>query len=366
MKSNPNNHSTLFETLKKDIQRGDFRSTVSREFHELKDFMLDDERKKRLQQMGRVKGWFYVVGWLMKTMFFRLTPTRRLLVVVGLLFLFFSRARLFDGENIQIETNTGILGGLMILFVLMLELKDKLLAKEELEAGHAVQKALMPERSPKVEGWEMWLFTRSANDVGGDLVDCIKVDEERFAVMLADVAGKGLSAALLTSKLQATIRALAPDAESLPLLATKLNTIFCRDSLPNVFASLVYVELRCGSGEVKVLNAGHFPALCIYGNEIRKTEKGGAALGLTKTAQYREQKIVLQENELMVIYSDGLTEARNVAGEFYGEHRIQQLLPLLTKYSVGIIGEMIIAELDRFVGSARTHDDVSIVVLKKV
>src|SRR5512138_3275825 len=96
--------------------------------------------------------------------------------------------------------------------VLMLELKDKLLARSELEAGRTVQLALMPDRPPVVPGWDIWLYSRSANDVGGDLVDYLQIDPQRLGVMLGDVAGKGLPAALLMAKLQATLRALVSTA----------------------------------------------------------------------------------------------------------------------------------------------------------
>ena len=92
--------------------------------------------------------------------------------------------------------------------MLILELKDKLIARSELEEGQKVQRALMPIENPIVDGWDLMLFTRSANDVSGDLVDFLKINDERIAITIADVAGKGLSAALLTAKLQATVRAI--------------------------------------------------------------------------------------------------------------------------------------------------------------
>jgi len=122
-----------------------------------------------------------------------------------------------------------------------LELKDKLHAKTELEEGRSVQNALMPEENPKVDGWDIWLYTRPANDVGGDLLDFTKISENNYGISLGDVAGKGLSAALLMAKLQSTIRAIVPDYISLSEFGNKLNHIFCRDSLPKLFSSLIYI-----------------------------------------------------------------------------------------------------------------------------
>jgi serine phosphatase RsbU (regulator of sigma subunit) len=252
------------------------------------------------------------------------------------------------------------------LFIIMLELKDKLIAHEELEAGHAVQNALMPERTPPVSGWGLWLFTRSANEVGGDLVDFINISPDRVGVTLGDIAGKGLRAALLTAKLQATIRALAPDFSSLSELGRKLNFIFCRDSLPNLFASVVYLEVQPNAGSIRLVNAGHLPPLIVRGAQLERTDKGGMALGLSPQATYQEQRLELNTNDMVFVYSDGLTEARNESGAFFGEQKILDLLPQLATYSPQQIGDRLLAEIDRFVGDARTYDDITIAILKRL
>ena len=216
--------------------------------------------------------WIHKTGWLLKSMFLHLTPLRRILVLVGVLFLLISRSVSFDGGSVT--TNEGLLGGILILFVLFLELKDKLLAKHELEAGRKVQQALMPEQISEFPGWTIWLFTRPANEVGGDLVDYLRLDENKAVLTMADVAGKGLKAALLTSKLQATVRALATEINSLSDLGKKINKIFHRDSLPNLFASMLFIQIDSNSGKVDYLNAGHFPPLTIKDKDIKEFPKG--------------------------------------------------------------------------------------------
>jgi sigma-B regulation protein RsbU (phosphoserine phosphatase) len=353
------NEPKIRHVLRDDLSRGDLWSTLRRDFKELKEFMLTDERRKRLSEMSRVKQWLSIAWWLLKELILKLTPVRRLLLLLGIVLVLINANN--QGESQQYH----IVGGLILLFVLMLELKDKLVAREELEAGHAVQKALMPERTPAVPGWNLWLFTRSANEVGGDLVDFMQLSENRFGVAVGDVAGKGLRAALLTAKLQATLRALAPDFSSFADLARKLNQIFCRDSLPNIFASLFYLELHGDSGDVRALNAGHFPPLVLRGTQIEKMEKGGMALGLSTTATYAEQATTLQKNELLLIYSDGLTEARNEQGDFFGERRLLDLFSQLSHLSSEELGTRLVAEVDRFRGEARASDDLSIAILKR-
>lgn len=361
------NEPKLGKTLREDFKRGDFKRTVSRDFKELKEFFLDDQRRNRLTKMGWFKRWFFMTAWLLKSLFLKLTPARRLLLLAGVLLILISRSATFQGENVQVNSNTGIAGGLLILFVLMLELKDKLLAHQELETGRAVQRALMPDESPIVSGWSLWLFTRPANDVGGDLVDFQRMDENRFGVALGDVAGKGLGAALFMAKLQATLRALAPDFRSMSGLGAKLNQIFYRDGIANKFASLAYLEFQPDSDFVRVLNAGHFPPIAIRENgAIEEMPKGTMALGISADANYGEQQIELAKGDLLLIYSDGVTEARNTDGEFFGEQRLRDLLPALAGLSPKQTGAKLLAEVDRFVGDARANDDLSLVVLKRV
>lgn len=350
----------IFNVLREDLRRADFERVLRRDFKELKEFMLTEERQKQLKDMGRLKRWFILAWWLLKSLILKLTPLRRLLVVLGIVLLLI---------HVEVKGDTQhyyFLGGLVLLFVLMLELKDKLIAQRELEAGRAVQNALMPERSPRVLGWNIWLFTRSANEVGGDLVDFVQMSESRFGVAVGDVAGKGLRAALLSAKLQASLRALAPDATSLGELAAKLNHIFCRDSLPNLFASIFYLEVQPDSGAVRSLNAGHIPPLLLRGTEVEKLEKGGVALGILPSATFVEQRVELQTGNVLLVYSDGLTEARNEEGMFFGEQHLLDLVSRLTDLPAEQIGDRIVAEIDRFVGEARANDDLSIAIVRRL
>ncbi|HEX9971466.1 MAG TPA: PP2C family protein-serine/threonine phosphatase, partial [bacterium] len=217
-----------------------------------------------------------------------------------------------------------------------------------------------------LEGWDIWLYTQPANDVGGDLVDYLYLDQSRLQIALADVAGKGLGAALLMAKLQATLRALAPNFKSLGELGAQVNEILCRDGLPNRFASLVYLEIMADSNKVRLLNAGHMPPILIRDRKIVELPKGKSALGLHKKSKYNEQKIILKPNDVLVIYSDGITEARNEQGAFFNEQRLLNLLVKLSSLTVAELGKRIIAEVERFIGEARRHDDVSLVILRKI
>ncbi|MBK7978655.1 MAG: serine/threonine-protein phosphatase [Ignavibacteriae bacterium] len=360
-----NNERKLYETLRNDISEGGFSTNISKDFGELKEFFLTDGRKTQLAGMGKIKRFFYMFWWILKELLLKLNPTRRLLLVIGFFFLVSAGRFGLNGNNLNFSYDTSVLGGLVILFILMLELKDKLLAKDELNAGKSVQVALMSDKNPKANGWQIWLFTEPANEVGGDLVDFVKTGENKFGITLADVSGKGLAAALLMSKLQTIIRAFAPDAADLAEFGEKINKVFHKDILPNSFASMVYCSIEENINKLEIFNAGHLPPVILKKDEIEILPKGNVALGLSSSAKFTTQNIILETGNCLVIFSDGVTEAKDSNGTFYGTERIYQLLKISSHMSPQQIGERLLNSVRAFIGKEKKHDDLSIVILKK-
>ena len=352
------------KTLRNDFRQVDFIGEIKKEFRELKNFYIDEHKKERLQNMNTISGFIHILFWLVKSMFFHLTPLRRILTVVGFVFLMLGRFSFnSDGNSIVFDNNT--LGGIIILFVLMLELKDKLLAKDELEGGRKVQKALLPEENPEIPGWKVWMFSRPANEVCGDLVDYLNINENKTCLSMADVAGKGLSAALMMSKLQSTIRAIAEDYKSLSGFASKVNSIFNRDSLPSLFASMLYMHIEPSSGNIKYVNAGHLPPLLLQRGEVIEMVKGDAAIGLMKDTKFTEHNIEIGKEEVFIIYSDGVTEAGNDVGQFFGKESLINTIKKFGDRSVDKLGEAILKQVEIFTGDAPRSDDISLIILRK-
>jgi len=351
------------ETLKSDFRQSGFRKSVSKDYRETLEFFLDDEQKEKLLRMNVFKKFFLIPFWLFRAMYLHMTPARRVILLIGVILIVFTGGS--SGSNDVTINNGNLIGALLILFILLLELKDKIMARDELEAGRAVQSALMPEECPSFPGWDIWIHTIPANDVGGDLVDYIPVGEDRLGLALGDVAGKGLGAALFMARLQATLRALGPERATVAGLGRRLNDIFERDGVPNRFASLVYLEIMRDTGAVTFLNAGHMPPLRLRGSDIEEMERGGPALGIVSGAEYREQSVMLENGDVLCVYSDGLTEARNEQGEFFGEERFRRLLGRLENMDAEHMGKHITERIQRFMGDARQHDDLSLLVVKR-
>lgn len=352
------------QTIRDDLKTINLKKEIQSEYKSLSNFYLNSENKAKLESMSFLQRWIHKTKWLIKSMFLHLTPLRRILVLVGVFFLIISRSEFTFGNN-YLTVDFSSLGGVLILFVLALELKDKLLAKSELEAGRKVQKELMPEQDIEIAGWQIWLFTRPANEVGGDLIDYLRLDESKSILTIADIAGKGLKAALLTSKLQATIRALATEIDSLSDLGKMINKIFHRDSTPSLFASMLLIKIDSDSGNVKYVNAGHFSPLIVKDKDIAEFPKGDAALGIIPNSNYAEQTMVLENNDLFIAYSDGVFESQNEQGEFFGMQRFFQLIKNSSANSPQQMGKYIIKQLELFIGDYPATDDISLIIMKR-
>ena len=345
----------------KTIRESDFQKTLKSEYHELQEFYFEKQQRDHLLSVSIIKRFFLIIWWLLKSLFMRLTPVRKVLLILGLILLF--SVSITGVGNVQVNNNS-IIGASLLLFILLLELKDKLLARSELSEGRAVQNALLPQDIPQINGWDVWFYSMPANDVGGDLVDYIKISNQRFAFILSDISGKGLGAALLMAKLQSIFRALAPDYNSPTLFVSKINSVFYRDSLKKSFASLVYLEVQPGSDTIRFVNAGHLPPFHLSGRSIKELSKGERALGLSEKVDYKEHILTLAKGDLLFIYSDGLTEAINKDDEFF-ENRLKEILPVLPQLSAEKGGKWVVDVVEKYIGAAKVHDDLSLLILKK-
>ncbi len=346
----------LVKGVSNHLAQSTFSREMKRDFHESIEYYLDKQQKAKLATLGKAKQSIFLTLWLFKILFLRLSLVRRTLFVFGVVFVFMGKGY-YRGSPV-------FLGGLILVWLLLIELKDKLFAKEELAEGHAVQAALMPSSTPDVPGWSVWLYTAPANDVGGDLVDHICLGEGRHGIALGDVAGKGLSAALYMAKLQSTLRAVVTDMADLKELGEKVNRIFCRDTQANRFASMIYVELDESSSEIAWLNAGHLPPLVMRNGQLQEMDNGGAALGLSKEMTYQAQSLTLRKGEWAIFYSDGVTESCNEVGDFLGDERFKSLLREIPPGSSPQLGAHILDHLAKFIGQARLNDDISLAIIQ--
>ena len=353
--------SGIWETVKTDFKESEITREVKYDLTETLDFYLSEEQKTEMKKMGWFKKIFFIPAWLLRIMFFKLTRIRRLLLAVAIILLFVNA----NNNNSGISFNNSFLSILILLFILILELKDKLIAVDELSAGRAVQTAFMPPENPKIPGWSIWLYSRPANSVGGDMVDLIPVDGTNFGIALGDVSGKELAAALYMVKLQSTLRALASDYSSLSDLGAKINKIFHRDSESNRFATMIYIALKKDKADLKILNAGHIPPIILSNNKFTEMGKGSPGIGIKSNSKYKQDNLELKKGDYLIIYSDGVSEATNQEGEFYGSGRFKDTILKNNNLSPQKMGNNLISAVNDFVGNNKFYDDLSVVILRK-
>jgi len=346
-----------------DVKRGKLGQAYRRDLRDIYRFYLTDEQRERLAHMGPFKRFFWIAGWLSVNLLRRLSPSRRVLLVLAA-FLFVFRVNV-DRADLHLDIDTSRLAFFPVLMVLMLELKDKLLARDEIEVARQVQLSLLPKSQPSIDGWDVWSATTPANDVGGDLIDYLEGGGGRTGIALGDVAGKGMGAALLCAKLQATLRALAPVATNLETLGASLNGVLERSGLDNRYATLFYAEIAAGSSELRYLNAGHNPALLVRGETIEPLAASSLPLGMLPGMAYTQGVATLGRGDALVLYSDGITEATNASGEEYGLSRLTSAVRASVSMSAEAAARHIVESAGRFVDGEKPHDDQSILVLRR-
>lgn len=349
-----------------DVRARELPGSVRQDLRAIYRFYLDDERRARLDAMGPMKRALFVPIWTVRSLLLKLTPSRRLLLAIALgMFLIGSFS--FSYHDVRFRIDWSPMPFLIVLFILMLELMDKVTARDEIAVARQVQLALLPSTDPQPPGFALWSYTRPANDVGGDLIDYIESPSPGvLGVALGDVAGKGLGAALLMAKLQASLRATAPGSAGLGDLGGRLNKILCRDGLDNRFATLFYVELQeAGPGPLRYLNAGHNPPLLVRAAGVDLVETAGRPLGMFQDSSYVEGTLSMDPGDLLLVYSDGLVEANNAAEQEFGLDRLRGLAPRLRDLDPKHAGEMLLADIDRFLAGQRPQDDLSIILVRR-
>ena len=264
--------------MDKSKNRNPFRKNLIRDLKEIFYFYLDNDKREKLAKAGWLYRWIFSNWWFFKSVILKLTPFRRFIFFSGWI-LFIIGFGTFSGNTVFLK-----LAFFTLFFIILLELKDKVLAKDELAVGKEVQSALMPDKNPDFKGWDIWLYNKAAKEVSGDLIDYIKLEENRLGIALGDVAGKGLGAALLMARLQASLAALVPNFMSFTELGDQLNRILCKDNLKNKFASLIYIELESESDHLKILNAGHLPPVKLKDGNLEEMPKGQPGLGLSTSS----------------------------------------------------------------------------------
>jgi sigma-B regulation protein RsbU (phosphoserine phosphatase) len=235
--------------------------------------------------------------------------------------------------------------------------------ERELTEARTIQRRLLPQQVPQIDGWEIAASWQPAAGVGGDCFDVLRFGDTRVAFTIADVVGKGIPAALLMSNLQAAVRAFASDAVEPRELCTLVNRILCGNIAEGRFISFFYGLLDAETGLVTYANAGHyFPAVVRADGAIERLSTGGPVLGVLPAAVYEQAAVALGAGDRLVLFTDGLTEARDAADVEFGEPRLLAALAEHRACSAPALQARIADAVAAFAGGA-LQDDATLIVV---
>lgn len=238
--------------------------------------------------------------------------------------------------------------------------------KRDLAQAADIQRRILPDKAPDVRGLDVAGFNMACRTVGGDYYGFFPYPDGRIALALGDVSGKGMPAALMVMELQARLQILAEDPRDLSALMTRLNKITCATCPSNRFITFFIALLNPATGELAYANAGHNPPIIVRASgEIELLEGGGPVLGILPIAKYGEQHARLGQGDLLMIYSDGVTEANDPAEEEYGEERLTELLKQQRAHAAEAIVNSVTDGVSRFSSGAPQADDITLIVAKR-
>lgn len=235
----------------------------------------------------------------------------------------------------------------------------------DLEIAREVQQRLFPQKFPEVEGMAYAGACRPAQGVGGDYYDFIQVPDGHFGIAIGDVSGKGIPAALLMASLQASLRGQAINAPAdLAALMTNMNRLIFEASPSNRYATFFYSEYEPRTRRLIYVNAGHNAPMVLRGSEVIRLEAGGPVVGLFAAGRYSQAEIELNAGDVVVGFTDGISEAMNAAEDEFGEERLIPVVQQNRNRPAAEIIDCLFAAADEFAAGAPQHDDMTAVVLK--
>ena len=321
-----------------------------------KDVDWDEARKlPRWKQVWSVASQFF---WALVN---KLTPARRVLLLVAFALLLFSNQK----------SHYEFFAVLLLLFLLALELADKVTMKRDLEIAREIQSWLVPSEPPAIPGAEVAFWTRPQNSVAGDYYDAFfpladAASGGKLLLVMADVAGKSVPAALLMATLQASLHTLASEGLPLAQLCERLNRYACAHSLAGLrFTTAVVGDYEPSTRRLTYVNAGHNSPIVRRANGgIERLESASLPFGIAPETTFVDASLDLQIGDTLVLFTDGVVEAFNAAGDEFTDARLVRLVRDLPNLPAQATMQYLMQQVGQFVGATRQSDDITCLVLR--
>ena len=374
-----------FDTYTRDLSSEDLQRLFT---HDTRDAYKFFSRGLDEDQVARLPWWkrFAVRARKVFAAFtLKLPPARRALYLAALLIALIGILQLFRGFAVmdvafgapffQVSmlvpawadgTLALVVSLLMVNLLVLLEVADRLSLKGELEVAREIQLAMLPGGTYTSGDVEICGATRPANTVGGDFYDVLPLPDGRVILAVGDVAGKGSPAALLMALLLAMLRTLVDEGLDPEPLITRLNAQICRHSPGSRFITIFYAIYDPPTGNLTYVNAGQNPPLIRRGpGAYERLGATGIALGMFDQSAYSAVESRIGPGEMLVLYSDGITEAENPGGQPLEEAGLQVILDSYPDETPAELGKHIIKGVERYAQASRFADDLTILILKR-
>jgi len=312
-------------------------------------------------------------SWIIFTaMAYRLSPPRRIVFAIaafsfafGILRMVACKVQVIGGPigRVQAPSSMGwwLLAITLFALLLLMELKDKLDLKSDLEVARQIQFGLVPATPFRQGTISIQCSMKPANTVGGDYYDIIDLGGGQLGIVIGDVAGKGMPAALLMALLQGSLHTLIIGGLRGPELLAKLNAYLCKSIPAGSLVTLFYGEVDTSNGKLRYINAGHNPPFLMRRDrKMHRLMPTSLVLGVSETAIYEAEDTELSPGEKALLFTDGITEAFNLDQQEYGESRLESFLAMHADLSQADLIHRLTGDVLRFCGDARPTDDMTL------
>jgi sigma-B regulation protein RsbU (phosphoserine phosphatase) len=249
---------------------------------------------------------------------------------------------------------------------LIQEQRQRQRLENELSIAREVQEQLFPRSLPELPGLQLAAICRPARTVSGDYYDFIRIGPSRLGIALADISGKGISAALLMASLQASLRsnAMLDGHGGTAALVERLNQHLFKNTSDDRYATFFYAVYDCDSKSLTYTNAGHLAPFFVHAGKVQQLDEGGTVVGLFEDVPYTQGNMKVEPGSILVAFSDGLTEPENVYGEEFGMERLKEEILRQANMPAPRVAENLIAAAEQWAGSAEQADDITVVVAR--
>lgn len=357
--NNSNPIKRIFELYTSDLKYEEIERLIKKEAGEVYEFFAQDIPKNKIHKNRLIRGVIFLRS-LFNAFILKLNPARRIFYLAALIFFILGY---FEPSETYL-----ILSFIILNLLIAFELADKLNAKGELDVARKIQSELIPKHKNKIFNFDISSYYEAAREVGGDYFDVINKNE-KFYIAVGDISGKGMAAAIYMVRLQSILHLLLDYFNEVKEIIINLKKYFSNNLRKDLFLTISFLSIE-RDNKIKIVRAGHPPALWYHNDEkhITSINSKGMGIGFNDKGIFENTLEVYEfypkPNDILFIYSDGLSEAMNIYQNQFGDETIKQIILQNSEKSTIELKKLLLKRLELFRGTAYQNDDITFVILK--